>query len=263
MGSLFNLTTDYDIPIQIVCNLFDSYVGSIFNYNYEVWGFNQAENIERVYRKFCKRLLNVKTNTNSLTILSELGRYPLIINKKIRIIKYWLKLHTQKSNNCILAAVIKQQKSEITKDRHIKTWCNKVKILLESTGFFDIWFYPESVEIEQFIPIFKVRVKDIYIYISHWRASLQLSPSKELFYNLKDSYEISSYIFIPENRKQRNIISKIRLSSYDLKIETGRHNNTPRNIRLCELCSLQDIEDEYHFTLISPFFQKYKITVHC
>ena len=135
MRSLFNLTKDYDLPIHISCNLFDSYVGSILNYNCEVWGFNQAENIERVHRKFCKRLLNVKTNTNSLANLSELGRYPLIINRKIRIIKYWLKLHTQKSNNCILTAVIKQQKSEIIKDRHIKNWCNKVKNLLESTGF--------------------------------------------------------------------------------------------------------------------------------
>ena len=38
-------------------------------------------------------------------------------------------------------------------------------------------------------------------------------------------------------------------------METGRHNKTPRNIRLCELCSLQDIEDEYHFTRICPFFK--------
>ena len=70
MGSLINLTKDYDVPIHIVCNLFDSYVGSILKYNCEVWGFNQAENIERVHRKFCKKLLNVKTNTNSLAILS-------------------------------------------------------------------------------------------------------------------------------------------------------------------------------------------------
>ena len=71
----------------------------------------------------------------------------------------------------------------------------------------------------------------------------------------KDSYEISSYIFILEKRNQRNVIFKIRLFSHDLKIETGRHNKTPRNITLCELCSLLDIEDEYHFTLICPFFK--------
>ena len=104
MGSLFNLTKDYDVPFNILCNLFDSYVGSFLSYNFEVWGFNQAKKIGRVQRKFSKWLLTVKSNTSSLAIL---GRYPLIINIKIRIIKYWLKLHTQKSNNCILAAVIK------------------------------------------------------------------------------------------------------------------------------------------------------------
>ena len=38
----------------------------------------------------------------------------------------------------------------------------------------------------------------------------------------------------------------------DLKIETGRYNNTIRGNRKCDLCTLNEIEDEYHFLLVCP-----------
>jgi hypothetical protein len=44
-------------------NLFDSYVASILNYSCEVWGFEKAENIERIHRKFMKWIINVKMST--------------------------------------------------------------------------------------------------------------------------------------------------------------------------------------------------------
>ena len=46
-------------------------------------------------------------------------------------------------------------------------------------------------------------------------------------------------------------MSKIRLSSHPLRIETGRYgrNRIDRNERLCLICGKNDIEDEYHFVL--------------
>ena len=35
-------------------------------------------------------------------------------------------------------------------------------------------------------------------------------------------------------------------------VETGRFNNTPLERRLCTCCSLNEIEDEYHFLMICP-----------
>ena len=37
-----------------------------------------------------------------------------------------------------------------------------------------------------------------------------------------------------------------------LYVETGRFNNTPLERRLCTCCSLNEIEDEYHFLMIYP-----------
>ena len=115
--SLFSITKNIEVPVQVMFSFFDAFVGSILGYNCEVWGFARAENIERIHRKFCKCLLNVKMSTNSLALYAEVGRFPgLIINRQTRIIKYWLKLFNQKSFNYLLSTIINDQIHEINKN---------------------------------------------------------------------------------------------------------------------------------------------------
>ena len=42
-------------------------------------------------------------------------------------------------------------------------WITKVRDLLQNNGFVDVWMYPESVNANVFIPIFKNRLIDMYI----------------------------------------------------------------------------------------------------
>jgi len=62
------------------------------NYNSEVWGFNNADSIERAHKKFCKYVLNVKRSTNYFAIYGELGRFSLIIEGHIQIVKYFFEI---------------------------------------------------------------------------------------------------------------------------------------------------------------------------
>ena len=44
--------------------------------------------------------------------------------------------------------------------------------------------------------------------------------------------------------------------SHKLHIETGRHQNTPREERICHLCTLNKVEDEEHFITECPAYSK-------
>ena len=57
MHQLLQLLREVDTPINIALNLFDSLVASVLSYGCEVWGFMNAERIERVHRKFCIYIL--------------------------------------------------------------------------------------------------------------------------------------------------------------------------------------------------------------
>ena len=157
----------------------------------------------------------------------------------------------EKRRNCILSTLLDQQFAEIHINPTVNYWTNRVKKFLENTGFNEIWLFTELIIPEKFLPLFETRLRDIYI--SNWRASFSQSSSMQLYANFKTIYE--SFISVLENNCQRNITAKIRLSSHDLKIETGRHNKIERKNRICDLCSLNDIEDEFHFTLICPIYK--------
>lgn len=252
MNSLLSITKGMHLPIDIMLNLFDSFILSILNYNCEIWGFSRAENMERVHRKFCKRLLNVKISTNNLSLAGELGRFPLFIGRQIRIVKYWLRLHGTKSDNCILRTLNNLHRYETESRPNITSWTSKIKELLERSGFPDIWYFPESVDIKKFLPILRNRLRDIYI--NEWRQSMNMASSLYLYREMKLSFEMAPYLLKIKNIKYRNAIAKIRLSSHQLYIESGRHRNIERNDRKCILCKSNDLEDEYHFTLVCQVF---------
>ena len=61
------------------------------------------------------------------------------------------------------------------------------------------------------------------------------------------------YLKKPIPKKLQNCISRIRLSSHSLSIETGRYHNSVQTNRLCPICHT-DIEDEFHFILKCPMY---------
>ena len=81
--------------------------------------------------------------------------------------------------------------------------------------------FPASVNSDKFISILKTRLKDLYI--SEWSEGLRSHTSLTLYREIKSTFEISPYLLKMKNRKYRNAIAKIRLSSHQLAIEKGRH----------------------------------------
>ena len=67
-------------------------VGSVLNYAAEVWGFHKGPDVERLHTRFCRSLLGVKKSTNLSALYSELGRKPFLDFRKIRLLKYWVKI---------------------------------------------------------------------------------------------------------------------------------------------------------------------------
>ena len=72
--------------------LFDSLVLPVLNYAAEIWGAHDAPDIEVIHTKFCRKLLTVKRSTNLNALYGELGRVPMLIHRKIIMIKYWLRI---------------------------------------------------------------------------------------------------------------------------------------------------------------------------
>lgn len=219
-----------------------------------MWGFINTECLERVHRKFCKYVLNVKQAINDYALYSALGRYPLQIERRVKIVKYWFNLLRKSDQNGIINSVYNEMKSRIPADIRNIYCLTKLKLLFESHGFAEVWMYPDSVNVNAFISVLKTKLIDTFLV--KIRNGLHLSTSMVLYKELCPDFEISPYLLNINNRKHKNSLVKLRLSSHQLQVETGRHTGVERQNRKLTFCTTSDIEDEYHFVLICPIYQQ-------
>jgi len=60
----------------------------IMNYGPKIWGSHKAPDMDRIYMRFLKYVLNLRTQTTNASFFGELGRfsYPPIVYGEERII---------------------------------------------------------------------------------------------------------------------------------------------------------------------------------
>ena len=78
-------------------------------------------------------------------------------------------------------------------------------------------------------------------YVSYWNQTLQQSQKLE--------YSPSSYVALTRKNPSRKALVRFRISSHQLRIETGRYEKILRDERICYFCTGNKIEDENHFLL--------------
>ena len=104
-------------------------------YGCEIWGFHKAG--ERVHVKFLKQSLGVRRQTSNIAVYGEVGRGPLAILRKVRILKYWYKILT--SNNTLLYKVYKQQVNDSLQGSNENNRVLQLRSLLNELGFTYLW----------------------------------------------------------------------------------------------------------------------------
>ena len=81
-----------NLPTDIMLKLFDSCVEPILLYGCEVWGYENVDILEKVHTKFCKFIFAVSKYSHYMPVYGELGRYPLSIKIKQRMVRYWTRI---------------------------------------------------------------------------------------------------------------------------------------------------------------------------
>ena len=64
------------------------------------------------------------------------------------------------------------------------------------------------------------------------------------------------------NPKLRSVLTKLRISAHNLRVETGRYgrNRLERNERKCLICAnSNDIEDEFHFIILCNVYNDLRV----
>ena len=129
----------------------------VLSYGCEIWGFYPTKAIEQVHKDFCKNILKVKRSTMNEIMYGELGRIALIVQRYIRIVKYWLKCFNIKHTR-LTKVLYNVQFNALTNNHTIVNWVSKVRNLLCSYGFGEAWYNQGVGAVNIFLVLFKQTV---------------------------------------------------------------------------------------------------------
>ena len=90
--SVYYKIRNIKIPLDLQLKIVDTLVSSILLFACEVIAFDKNDNIEKVHLQFLKNILRVRTTTPNYMVNIELGRFPLAIDIKGRMLNFWNKL---------------------------------------------------------------------------------------------------------------------------------------------------------------------------
>ena len=95
-------------------------------------------------------------------------------------------------------------------------------------------------------------------YTRYWRAQIGKSSRLDFYSSIKNDFKEESYLHLPSFRS-RQLIAKLRCSNHYLEIEKGRHKNINRDHRICKVCNLKCVEDEWHFLFRCPCYDRIRL----
>ena len=242
---IYNLS----LPIDLIFKLFDNTITPILCYSSEVWGHEDANLLERVHTDFLRRLFGLRKSTPLYMLYGETGRHSLQLTIKNRMIGYWLRLVTGKESKLSFQIYTHMLKL----DGFNSKWIAKIKNILVESGRNYIWLNQNEL---QNIKQLKYQIKQT-LYDQdkqNWHSSLQTSSKGKNYAAFKDELKCEDYLLML--RKQHfTALIKLRTRNTFFPIEVGGWSGISLSERVCTLCDLGDVGDEFHYLLKCPFFQ--------
>jgi hypothetical protein len=127
-----------NLSIDMQLEIFDTMVVPILLYGAEVWGFENCNIIENFHMQFCKTILKVKKSTPHCMIYGQLGRMPLHILIKARMVGFWQRIMCGKreKNSYTLYSILYQLSK---RGFYHSIWLLEIKNTLYECGLNVMW----------------------------------------------------------------------------------------------------------------------------
>ena len=246
-----------NLPPHLKLYIFDNKILPILLYSSEVWSSKcfDENDIDGVLYKFCKYVLGLPHHCVNVTALGELGRSRISIYGHFRKVKYWLQMLRHSNDRYTICSYKPLVEMAVN---NIACWAKDVKDILSITGFGDVWTQGGNLANDQlFLCNFSQRLVDIDMQI--WSANVFSMNKLYLYRNFKTSNSYEFYLAHINSWFHRSILSKFRCGCFDLNVNKGRSLNIPRHARICSLCNMNKIEDEFHFLIECPFYYELRL----
>ena len=134
-------------------------------------------------------------------------------------------------------------------------WSNEMKKLFTSIG-------SEAFGSLDIMDLTRIEDKLKSLILEGWRKDILKKPKLRTYSLFKDDILVEDYVRLLKGRRDRSLYAQFRHGILPLKIETGRFQNLDIQERLCEFCSLGEVEDEIHFLCVCTLYSDIRINLY-
>lgn len=93
-------------------------------------------------------------------------------------------------------------------------------------------------------------------FVNDWQNELRSVSKLRTYRSFKSDFNLEKYVTMDIPKPHRSILAQFRCGVLPIRIETGRFRGEEVNDRLCIICSVEAIEDEFHFLLHCTSYSK-------
>jgi exonuclease III len=269
---LCKMIQDLNNP-KLAMHLFDHTITPLLTYGSEIWGqFNPFINgieeksleglyanskIEYTQRKFARYLLGLPRNCSKDALLGELGWKPIYSQICVSVIKFWHRVANAPRGTLLYDIYLENLN---LKDREQENIIDVVLILLQKLGIGETLEYIKNMSLSHLTMLLKSNVQSTIE--KEWQFNISKTTGKQKSHNnklrtyatIKSHFKLEPYLLAVKNRAHRISLCRFRTSNHSLRVEKGRYQSLKLTERTCCYCTLNVVEDEYHFLLKCPLY---------
>ncbi len=253
-------------PVNVFIKSFDTVVKPIILYGSEIWGQNMFMNkdgkilqykpfnymfpCERANIRVCKQILGVPSQSTNIAVLAELGRFPLSMEVIRSIFKRYSRLEGIKKDCLLKHVYMESVKMDNSLQKLITHLCNMINF----PGIENVNLKEKSICKSM---VNNLRQRLIYHYEKVFFDVMNSDTNRKLctYKHFKKAFKEEHYLICVENPVQRKMLTRFRISAHNLYIERGRYKKVERENRICNLCTCNEIEDEFHFFMKCSLYE--------
>ena len=248
---LYKKIKKISLPIDLQLKMFDHTVLPLLLYGSEIWGFENIDQLETFHNDFLRKISNLRNSTPIYTLHGKLGRFPISINIKMRMLGFWISMITGKAEKFSRILYKTLLDDEISGIKQYK-WVSCIKNILQSTGKNDIWLSQKVDNIRSVKSQVQQTLKDQYR--QEWAAQLEKS-SKGINYRLIKNELCLKELHMKFKKSVYKPISQYRSGNHKLPVEIGRWEKILYNQRICPKCPERTLGDEYLYLLECEYYK--------
>ena len=221
---LFMRINNLHLPVDLQLKLFDNTVLSILTYGSEVFGYENLQMLERIHTEVLRKITKTRKSTPLYMLHAELGRYPIELTVKCRMINFWKRIITGKLSKISFTLY---SALRVTPNFESK-WIKNIKGILNEAGRPNPWHTQNNISSTNISRIIKARLTDQNI--QTWHTNLQHSSKGRNYENFKDGIGLELY-FLKLQPKHYLHIVKFRTGNHHFRIEIYRWEGIPLSER--------------------------------